>query len=366
MTSRSEIPQVPVSNPPDGATWRALFEASEALRQMAPWKWLNETHIFGVCHPATAHIGYVSVTGALEGPAGVMVYLGPEGWEIFWTVMEFLATVARVPEELAWETSGLRLFWAPLEELDDVDRRVGEFLGLTSEHTLWPVWRRLTPGYMPWYLTAEDASFLRVILEQTLAVASTLAEQSPDLLLDRLAQGEVLVRVARAAPQGIVWENVWYPLPPSVSPPYRGRIAQTHLVTLRRAISRETTVEVDVFPLPTAVQTASHEPPAIPYVVLVVEHETGQVILGDLLTPRGALRRMYETVPDRVVAALAAWGRPQQVVVRRPLVHTLLRPLEEENICPVTQRATLPALDEVRWYLVRRVQETTGGTTQAP
>ena len=355
MTGTS-VPVIPVSSPPDALTWQALHRATEALRQLAPWQWLKETHLFAVRHPETATMGYISVTGALEESPGLMVYLGPEGWEAYWRVVEFLATAATVPEELAWETRGLWLTWVEQEALTAVDRQVGEFLGVDPALPLWPVWRSLRPGYIPWYLTAAEARFLRLAVEQTLIVAADLAD-NPDLLLERLAQGQLLVRVPRERDNTVVWESAWHPLPEEVGNLYHARISQALLAQLSSLPLQPVTVEVDVFALPVAVREGTHTPPAVPHVLLVVE-EKGEVLQAEMLTPRGHLRHVYESVPERVAQALVAWkGRPSRVLVRRSLIHSLLQPLADAARCPVVEQVTLPTLDAVRWQLVRHLQQ---------
>jgi hypothetical protein len=41
----------------------ALFALMNRVRDLTPWEWMEETEPFGVQHPATGEIGFVSVMG---------------------------------------------------------------------------------------------------------------------------------------------------------------------------------------------------------------------------------------------------------------------------------------------------------------
>ena len=53
------------STTPTLGEYRRLYEAAIALKQKAPWEWMQEDEIFGVRNPETHEIGYVSIMGAL-------------------------------------------------------------------------------------------------------------------------------------------------------------------------------------------------------------------------------------------------------------------------------------------------------------
>ncbi len=354
MTHR-EVPHVPVSPPPSPETWQALAQVTEALGRLAPWRWMHEAHVFGVQDPQTGLTGYLSITGQSDEARGLMVYLGQAGWEAFWTLMHFLAEATTVPDEIWLEMPALRIAWVPEENLTDVDRDLVVWSGRFREGDHRPTWRSLRPGYAPWYPDASEARFLVVAIEQALHVAERFRETGADLLLDRLAQGEVLLRVARE-PDG-PWEDRWVPPPPAITSPTRARVPARLLEALRAAPQASHPVEVDLFPLPAAVQEAPDERPYIPYVLVVADSSSGEALGVDLLDARRGLEAMHASVPSRVAEHLLARGRrPPRVLVRRPLLLALLAPLDRKAGIPLERRTTLPAADEIRVHLWHRVQ----------
>ena len=58
--------------------WRRLYAAAGRLKDQVPWVWMTETDVFGVQHPQTDELGFVSVMGMLGEHHAVTVYLGPE------------------------------------------------------------------------------------------------------------------------------------------------------------------------------------------------------------------------------------------------------------------------------------------------
>ncbi len=43
--------------------WDRLFETAARVKIQSPWEWMNETDVFGVQHPETGEIGFVSGRG---------------------------------------------------------------------------------------------------------------------------------------------------------------------------------------------------------------------------------------------------------------------------------------------------------------
>lgn len=340
---------------PSASAWRGLWRVSRALYDQGPWRWLREVHVFGVPLPK-GPMGYVSVSGSDEDTPGVTVYLGPEGWAAFWAAVEFLAAGVAVPEELAWETPALRLMYVSWEDLARPDQELLERLGVTTEEGPWPVWRSLRPGFAPWYLDTDEVHWLTVALRATLRISEWLREVGPDIVLDRMARGELLVGLPEGEENGASRRVTWMPLPEAVSLPYQARLSPALLHALAALPTRPLEIEVDCAPLPVAVQDAPAERPAVPYLFLVVT-ETGDVLAGEALIPRVHVREVYEALPSQWAEALTRAGfRPTRLAVRRPVVESLVRPFAEQVDILVERRPSLRVLDQVRVAVLRRIQ----------
>lgn len=345
-----------VSLPPsfcqDPAAWQELARATLAFYNQAPWEWMPEVHVFGVRLPQ-GQVGYVSVSGHRGDIPGLTVYLGPEGWQAFWAAVEFLAASAEIPAELAWETPALQLAFLPPDDLTPVDRELVQRLGLSAEVAVWPVWRSLRPGFVPWYLDSSEVVLLSKAVEATVEVAAWLRGQEPDLLLRRLAEGKLLTWVGKGEAPGPV---IWMPLPKEVEVPYRSPVDAGLAEAVRRLPQRKEELEVDCTALPVGVQDPGQERPRVPYLLLAVTRE-GEVLTAEALTAEQHVRDVYEQLVSRLLRAFVEAGyRPGRVYVRRPLIEALLTSAADVVGFEVVRESSLRAVDALRVQILRRVQ----------
>src|SRR3954470_9743139 len=66
--------------------WRRLYEAAIRVKELEPWKWMDERQVFGVQNPETGELGFVSLMGMAREHFAVAVYLGAEGLYGFWEI----------------------------------------------------------------------------------------------------------------------------------------------------------------------------------------------------------------------------------------------------------------------------------------
>src|SRR5438132_5524724 len=64
------------SNDPEA---RELFDLSTQVKDLKPWRWMEETDLIGIENPETGEIGFISVMGAVGEYEDVALYLGAEG-----------------------------------------------------------------------------------------------------------------------------------------------------------------------------------------------------------------------------------------------------------------------------------------------
>ncbi len=340
---------------PTNEEWRTLYEVLEQTRQLAPWRWLDQTHIFGVEDPESGEVGYVSVQGAYDEDPGVTLYRGEEGWEAHWALIEFAAETGVVPDELALSIPMLVAGWTSAEQLapHEVERLRG--LGLApQDDTHWPIARSFRPGWAPWYLTGHETRFLTLALEQLLILAERVRPQGGAFLIDRLAQGQVLVRTRRQPPDR--WTDEWRPLPEIQNSPYRVHIPGPALDELRQIPPNKDEVQVDFFMLPSAIAESPHERPYIPYILLLVDADANAVIQAEVLDAREGVRTLYEQLPGRVVDILREQHvRPAHIGVRSERLKALLEGVAQELAVGLEKRQALRPLDLIRIALLEKV-----------
>lgn len=331
--------------------WSKLYEAAIAVKEMAPWSWMDETEVFGVQNPEADELGFVSVMGALGEHLSVAVYRGREGLYRFWNLLHMEGTgsgaeILSVPH--------LQASFEDRSELTERDRDVIKRLGLKFRgRQAWPLFRSYRPGYFPYYLEAHEARFLTHALEQTLQVAPRIREDPG--ILEPDGEQEYLARVPHEEGDGLVWEDHVV----SVLPPEPELISMLTdfdaLERLQELPRRPMTVEIDMFVYPARIGERGARL-RYAYQLLAVESRSGFVLGSEMLVPDPTEKAMYGRVPASVSRLLAGAGvLPQEVRVRSPLLFQLLESLADDLGITVVETPRLPALDQARDFVMQRL-----------
>jgi len=334
---------------PNLAQTARLYEAAIAVKKLAPWGWMTEEAVFGVQHPETGDIGFVSVMGTMGEHYAIAVYLGREGLDGFWKIhrghMDYPEELLHVPHlQASFEDRG---------ELTPKDRDEIKALGLKFRgRGEWPMFRSYRPGYFPWYLEPEETQFLALVLEQVMDVAPRVRGNRRLLYVG--PEDEYLVRVAEEAEGGRVWDDDVKEMPPVKPEPIPIMMNAKVLEQLRGLPRSDTRIEVDLFLFPSGLGERGERPHSA-FVLLVVEGKQGFVLGHEMLEPDPAIEAMYGIVPLTLATQLAKIGvMPQEVWVSTDILAQLLRPLAEGVGFAVKRSMRLPALDSAKEFMVGR------------
>ncbi|CAN5416116.1 hypothetical protein BH18ACI2_BH18ACI2_02590 [soil metagenome] len=303
-----------------------LYQAAVRVKELAPWGWMEESDIFGVQQPETGELGFVSVMGMAEEHFAVALYQGAEGLYGLWDLAS--GDLEENPQRLL-EIPQLQASFEDRDGLDKQDREVIKKLGLKFRGAhAWPMFRSYRPGFMPWYVTAEEARFLTLALEQTLAVAPRVRE-NPDLLVDEDDEEDesYLVRVPRREGDQFVWEEqmMRVPAPESVSVPV---VLDVETIgQLKQLPQRNFALEIDVLAMPTPIGERG-ERPSLPYLLMLADARSGMIIGFELMKVESSLAEMQAQIPLKLSHTLAQAGAiPADIFVRSELLLQLLNPL---------------------------------------
>ena len=260
---------------PTTEQWRDLHRSFREFCQLAPWRWLDDTDVLAVEHPSGEYTGYCTVLGSAGREYGLAVFVGDEGLSGYMALM----TEEVVPDSMHAFVSmnALSAILADREDMDGKDRAIVRGLGLKYRgRGSWPHFRSATPGFVPWYLDADQAAFLTTAVRNVVDVVSRIA--SDELVPYSDADPSlILTRVFRDC----AWQDEWRlfrpPPPPAPVPAYRDserlrRLAQSKPIG-------SSVWELGIIHLPTPVQERKGMRPYLPIVILAVDRETG-LILG--------------------------------------------------------------------------------------
>lgn len=325
--------------------WRRLYQAAAAFKEAGPWEWMIEDEIFGVRNPQSKEIGYCSIMGMAGEHFALAVYLGSEGLAGFWR----LHGDRDLEPTFLLEVPELQASWEDRRQLHKQDLDVIKSLGLKFRgRNAWPMFRSYAPGFFPWFVTAEEARFLTLALEQTVEVASRIEEEPA--LLDPLREGLYLVRTRVRRGESLIWEDEWIkPAPPKARPLPPSAVTEADLADLRRLPRRKMILEIDLFGMPTPIKEKDDPRPYLPYNLLTVEARSGMILGTDLLAPKPSLSAVWTKAPAAFVKTLQRSGSlPAEVVVCRERVYRLLEPVTSKLGIRLTQKRRLTALEQAR------------------
>lgn len=326
------------SSGPSEAEWQALYTAADQLKALAPWQWMYDSDVFGVRNPEGGEVGYCCVMGNLGEHFALAVYLGDEG------LRGYLAIRSGVfeddPSQLMFVQHCLQASFEDRDLLDTSDRAQIKALGRKYRgRSAWPFFRIYEPGYFPWMLSAPEARFLTLAIEQTCELARRVADH-PELIAPP-APDNVLVReLADGA-----WREIWHrpnlaPPPALIAPPVDAqRLQRIGQLKLRRTGAWES----GRFIMPQPVQETPDERPYYPVSTLFVDAATGMVLAPNLGDPEGWRMAYQHQCLDLIEQSQLL---PREIASTDPELRDLLAPICAALGIKLKAARQTPMLDE--------------------
>ncbi len=333
---------------PTEKEWKRLYELAAELKKLAPWEWMDETEIFGVENPDTKEIGFVSAMGMMGEHLSVGVYLGAEGLYGFWDFQE----EGHEAEPLAlFEIPQLQVSFENRENLEKQDRDLHKKLGLKFRGAKnYSLFRSIRPGFMPWFITAEEARFLIYAIEQTLEVAPRVRE-NPNILIDESdTENEVcLVRVAEKENGKLVWRDEMREILPPPEKEFIIKIPQALIDELKAfPQAKNFILEIDLFYAPTPVGEKGKRP-YIPKMLMLADGRNGMIAGFQLIQPKEDALENYTEIGRHVFESLQTLNaRPQEIRVASDSLFDLLKGLNQQLNIKLIQTDDLRAIEAAK------------------
>jgi len=327
---------------------KRLYELAAKLKELAPWEWMDESEIFGVQNPETGEIGFVSTMGMMGEHLSVGVYLGAEGLYGFWDFQE----EGHEAEPLAlFEIPQLQVSFENRENLEKQDRDLHKKLGLKFRGTQnYPLFRSIKPGFLPWFITSDEARMLIYAIEQTLEVAPRVRENSDILIDESDAENEVvLVRVAEKQGAKFVWRDEWREIPPPAEEEFTIAIPQGLIDELKDfPQAKNFVLEAALFIMPNPVAEKGKRP-YFPKMLMLADGQSGMILGFQLIQPQATDTENYAEISRHFFEALRKPEvRPQEIRVGSDLLFDLLKGLNQQLNIKLRQTDDLPAIEAAR------------------
>jgi hypothetical protein len=208
------------------------------------------------------------------------------------------------------------------------------------------MFRSYRPGYMPWFVTAEEVRYLTYALSQILEVAPRVKDNPELLSADSDEAGETyLVRVARRQGDGLVWEDQMMRVPPPEPARIPVALDLEVIDQLKELPQRPLGLEIDLFSLPAGIGDRGVRP-ARPYLLMIADGQSGMIIASEMLTIEDSLTEMHGRVPMLLATWLAEAGVvPAEISLRPGLLAGLFTPLANLLNIRLVEADQLPGID---------------------
>ncbi len=358
---RNEIPDAgehPVESKQDGeqgrqsleedqtsASFRVIYEKAHGIRKMEPWKSLYETDLFGVQMPGSDRIYFISVMGANGKYTALAAYKGYEGLFRF---INFLENVDHLPMETLMTIPHLILSFTDRKDMDKENLTAIKKSGLSFRGKgKWPKLEEVVPGYIPAFPEKETLEDLPVLLDQAASVLSW-SRDNPDLLFREGDSGdEILIRTPYEKSGLLRWKNNYVkPDPENGKEGYKITYRKDTCEKLSKLKVKPVTLLVDMVLLPAPVKEKGKKG-YFPFMLLLVDKESGMIHGMNMLTPEPDLSSLYESVPQKLLEEISKLGyRPEKIELRSDLLFGLVEGALKKSWCMPVLVDQMPLMDE--------------------
>lgn len=205
------IKELAGETPPTFAAMERLYGLASELYGLRPWRILQEDNLIVVRDSVSGELCYCSVMGELGEVLSMHAYIGTEGLRQFRRIEaeeianpgEFFATLHCVYVEFVRKA-----------ELTRQDRELLAALGHPQGRGLAsPIFRTMRPGFLPWFVTAEEARTLSECIRDVILVCAAVASQKKVKFWDQADTYPMVSRIEGSEP-GYKVEMVKSILPP--------------------------------------------------------------------------------------------------------------------------------------------------------
>ena len=324
-------------------SWLKLYNAATAFRDLHPWEWMYDSDIFGVKDPQTGETGFCCVMGNLREVFALAVYPGDKGLKSYLR----LAGCGEAPEDtdIPLEQDCLMASFEDKEYLSKEDREIIKELGLEfNGKSAWPLFRRYSPGRVPWFLNSAEVEYLTLVLEQANIACQRFKADKKMLRTNR--PNTYFVRVAQVTNQETLWRDEWIPLanPTEEKAHLNLFLNGDRLEEIKKQMPRRESVwEMDLFYSPFSISEKT--PPYFPKIFLCCEQSSGYVLGHHLFTPEN----YQESLADYFLDFIETVGfLPSVIKVKKDEVHNLFCYLLSNLGVIIERTGNLAAVQEAR------------------
>lgn len=136
--------------------WKALYDVTTRIKEMAPWEKFWDMDIIGIRNGEEEDTAFISILGHGGDCYGVVVYEGYEGWNKF-LMLTMQEQMNLSPRYAMFNQRNLTCYWGNRDELTDKQRKTIKELGYKYRgQNQWLYFVSYEPGYCPYNLDEAE------------------------------------------------------------------------------------------------------------------------------------------------------------------------------------------------------------------
>jgi hypothetical protein len=352
---RCFVKELAGETPPSFQALNRLYELASDLYGLRPWQLLDEDNLVVVRDSVGGELCYCSVMGALGEVISMHAYIGADGLRQF---RRMEAEEIADPGEFFAFTPCVYVQFVRRAELQRQDRELLATLGHPQGRGLAsPIFRTMRPGFLPWFVTQDEARTLAECIRAVIVVCTAVASHESVRFWERADIYPMVTRMDGAEPRyGVqMFQSILPPEPP-VAPP---RLAEETLLAIRgQDYAVRGVMELDVTYSGAAIGKKG-ERNSCAAIAMAVDAERGIVLAPEVTDSSMAAG---DTVARVFLKAIqTSRTLPREVRVRSQKLKECLTPLMDFLGVGVRVARKLPASDEARSQLLGFFQGDFGG-----
>jgi hypothetical protein len=320
---------------PTEESQQALFEIAAKIKAAEPWKRLADTDIITVRFPDRAEPVYFSVLGQQRECYGIAVY---PSYNALLGLLK-LATWKDVPfSVLITYQSSLVCYYGNRDDLSAEDRKVIRELGLQFRgRNNWIYFRSKQPGYLEWYLNAEECALMTQSLErffeayQALAGGLSVAFDKFETLIWEYSQ-EQGKWSGRAEKMPSIPEEIC-----KITITGSDRLKKIHSMP-----PTGQTLECDVRHALIPIQENKGERPTLPLMSVLADSKTGMILACKIIEGE----KPFSVLFDQISSYIDEIGKPSRLIVRDHRMVGAVQDICRKTGIRLKVNEHLPAIDK--------------------
>jgi hypothetical protein len=343
---RCFVKELAGETPPSFPAMERLYRLGSDLYGLRPWRVLDEDNLIVVRDSVTGELCYCSVMGALGEVLSMHAYIGAEGLRQF---RKMEAEEIADPGEFFAFTHCVYVEFVPRAELQRQDRELLAALGHPQGRGLAsPIFRTMRPGFLPWFVTEEEARTLAECIRAVIVICAAVASQESMKFWELADTYPMVTREEGAEPRYHV--EMFHSILPAEPPVTPVRLVEERLLAVRaQDYAVRGVMELDITYSGAAIGKKG-ERNACASIAIAVDAESGMVLAPEVTDASVAAGDTLATVFLKAIEASRTL--PREVRVRSQRLKDCLSPLMNSFGVTVRVASRLPASDEARSHLL--------------